>query len=97
MKSHITFIGAGNMAGALIGGLLADGVAPDLLTATDPSTEKCQALRAADERRPFRQLVAADEGITAALSPEDLERVFDDEAWLTHVDDVIGRLEGLDG
>ena len=44
MTRHIAFIGAGNMAGALIGGLIADGVPPGQLIATDPSAEKCSAL-----------------------------------------------------
>jgi len=44
MTDHIVFIGAGNMAGALISGLLADGTPPDRIIATDPSIEKCQAL-----------------------------------------------------
>ncbi len=39
------FIGAGNMAQALIGGLLARGVAPDSIQVSDPSTA-CQAAAA---------------------------------------------------
>jgi len=54
------------------------------------------ALRAADERTDFRPLVEADPEVTAALSPDALERCFDDRAWLTHVDEVIARLERLD-
>lgn len=46
MKEQIVFIGAGNMAGALIGGLLADGFPAERIVATDPSAEKCAALRA---------------------------------------------------
>ena len=44
MTDHIVFIGAGNMAAALIAGLIADGTPPERLIATDPSVEKCQAL-----------------------------------------------------
>lgn len=40
MTDRIAFIGAGNMAGALIAGLLADGTTPEQLIATDPSEEK---------------------------------------------------------
>jgi adenylosuccinate lyase len=54
------------------------------------------ALRALDERMPFRQLVEADPEIVAALGADQLERCFDDRAWLTHVGDVIARLERLD-
>jgi adenylosuccinate lyase len=53
------------------------------------------ALQAADERSAFRDLVAADPQITAVLSTETLDRCFDDRAWLTHVDQVIGRLDRL--
>ena len=34
---RIGFIGAGNMAGALISGLIADGASPQTITAADPS------------------------------------------------------------
>ena len=44
MSNHIAFIGAGNMAGALIGGLIADGIPAERIVAADPSTEKCQVL-----------------------------------------------------
>lgn len=47
MHKQIAFIGAGNMAGALIRGLLADGISPDNLVATDLSVEQCRALEAA--------------------------------------------------
>lgn len=41
---HITFIGAGNMARAIIGGLLADGYPASCLGACDVDPEKLQAL-----------------------------------------------------
>ncbi len=44
MSNHIAFVGAGNMASALIGGLLADGIPAERIIAADPSTEKCQIL-----------------------------------------------------
>ncbi len=47
MTTQIVFIGAGNMASALIGGLIADGVAPERITATDPSSSQREALQAA--------------------------------------------------
>lgn len=46
MHKQIAFIGAGNMAGALISGLIADGVPARNITAADPSTERCEALSA---------------------------------------------------
>jgi adenylosuccinate lyase len=54
------------------------------------------ALRATDERVAFRSLVEADPEVTATLSAEAIEHCFDDHAWLTHVDEVIARLERLD-
>jgi adenylosuccinate lyase len=53
------------------------------------------ALHAADERRAFRDIVGADPQVAAVLTAEALERCFDDRAWLTHVDEVIARLERL--
>jgi pyrroline-5-carboxylate reductase len=46
-KPVITFIGAGNMASCLIGGLVADGYPPDKLWATDPSFDKLEQLQKA--------------------------------------------------
>ena len=44
----------------------------------------------------FRSLVEADPDVTSVLTPEAVEHCFDDLAWLTHVKDVIARLERLD-
>jgi len=54
------------------------------------------AIRATDQRAPFRPIVEADADITAVLSAEALARCFDDHAWLTNTDEVIARLERLD-
>lgn len=46
MKDHsISFIGGGNMAGSLIGGLIADGYAPERLTVADVDEGKRKRLR----------------------------------------------------
>ncbi|MCL4316624.1 MAG: pyrroline-5-carboxylate reductase [Gammaproteobacteria bacterium] len=42
---NIAFIGGGNMAGSLIGGLIADGYAADSVWVSDPDAEKLGALR----------------------------------------------------
>ncbi|WP_249975220.1 pyrroline-5-carboxylate reductase [Vreelandella olivaria] len=44
MASKITFIGAGNMASAIIGGLINSGVAPSDITATAPNASELEAL-----------------------------------------------------
>jgi len=54
------------------------------------------ALRALDERTAFRALIEAEPEVSAVLDADALERCFDDQAWLTHVSDVIARLERLD-
>ena len=54
------------------------------------------ALRALDERVSFRQLVETDPDITTVIDAAAIEHCFDDLAWLTHVDEVIARLERLD-
>jgi len=54
------------------------------------------ALRAFDERTDFRTLVEADPEVTAVLDPDRIAHCFDDRAWLTHVGEIIARLERLD-
>lgn len=44
-NSNIAFIGGGNMARSLIGGMIAGGVAPERLWVADPSAEQLEALR----------------------------------------------------
>ena len=54
------------------------------------------ALRAADERRPLRDLLATDPTIAQRVSLEQLDACFDDSAFLRHVPTVIARLDALD-
>ncbi|MEO7119231.1 MAG: adenylosuccinate lyase [Candidatus Limnocylindrales bacterium] len=54
------------------------------------------ALRAADERRAFRDLVAGDAAVAAALPPERLAACFDDAAFLRHANTIIDRLTALE-
>jgi adenylosuccinate lyase len=53
------------------------------------------ALRAADERRPFRDLVGADAEVTAALTSEQVDGVFDDARALRHVGHILARLDTI--
>ncbi len=48
------------------------------------------AMRAADERRSFRELLAADPEVGDALSPELLAASFDDEEALRHAATIPG-------
>ena len=53
------------------------------------------ALRAADERRPFRELVEADPGVASALAADQLAAVFDDALPLRHVATILERLDAI--
>jgi len=54
------------------------------------------ALKAADERRPLRDLLAIDATVAAKLTLTDLDACFDDQAFLRHVPTVIARLDSLE-
>jgi adenylosuccinate lyase len=53
------------------------------------------ALAAADERRPLRELLAADPAVAAALPAAALDACFDEAALLRHVPAVIARLDAI--
>jgi adenylosuccinate lyase len=53
------------------------------------------ALRAADERRSFRDLVTADPDVTGTLAPDRLAAVFDDALALRHAERVLARLDAI--
>lgn len=76
-KSSIAFIGAGNMAAALIGGLIADGSDPQTITASDPEQAKLDALAAAtgiNTTIDNNQAAKADV-VVLAVKPQMLRRV----------------------
>jgi len=80
MTSHTTiaFIGAGNMAAALIGGLIADGTNPQHIIASDPDPAKCQALAEGSGIRVTqdnRQAVSGADVVVLAVKPQVLQRV----------------------
>jgi adenylosuccinate lyase len=54
------------------------------------------ALRAADERRPLKELLATDAQVAGHLSLAELDACFDDAAYLRHVPSVIARLDRLE-
>jgi adenylosuccinate lyase len=53
------------------------------------------ALRAADERRPVRELLAVDPTVARKLTLEQLDACFDDAAFLRHVPEILRRLDAL--
>jgi adenylosuccinate lyase len=54
------------------------------------------ALRAADERRPLRDLVASDPDVTSVLSAARIAACFDDTLAIRHVPAVLARLDRLE-
>ena len=54
------------------------------------------ALRAADERKSLRELLAVDPAVARHLSLQQLDACFDDAAGLRHVSSVIARLDQLE-
>src|SRR6185503_737911 len=50
------------------------------------------AMRAFNEKRDFKALLLADREITSVLPPADVERAFDLDHQLRHVDDIFGRV-----
>ncbi|HVL53159.1 MAG TPA: adenylosuccinate lyase [Vitreimonas sp.] len=54
------------------------------------------ALRAADERRPLRDMLATDATVASKLTLAELDACFDDAAVLRHVPAVIGRLATIE-
>ncbi len=55
------------------------------------------AMQAWDTETAFRELVSADSEVTATLSEDALAAVFDNEAYLEHVDTVFARLDKILG
>jgi hypothetical protein len=53
-------------------------------------------LRAADERRPLRGLLATEPTVAARLSLSRLDACFDDATFLRHASVGIGRLDRLE-
>ena len=51
MAPHIAFLGAGNMASAMISGLIAEGFSPNQLRASDPSEAAEETPQAIGQRR----------------------------------------------
>lgn len=77
-KLNITFIGAGNMARSLIGGLLADGKTPATISATDINEEQLTQLQECfNIKTPSSNIdaVAAADIVVLAVKPQVLKSV----------------------
>ncbi len=57
--------------------------------------QRC-ALRAADERRALRDVLAVESTVAGKISLADLDGLFDDPRHLTHVPAIIARLDALE-
>jgi pyrroline-5-carboxylate reductase len=74
----ITFIGGGNMAGSLIGGLLADGYAPERLAVADADAGRRHQMEARFGVRTFAvnaEATAAADVVVIAVKPQIVETV----------------------
>jgi pyrroline-5-carboxylate reductase len=74
----IAFIGAGNMAGSLIRGLVADGYDPGQIVAADPSTTQLSVLRSQTGVRTAGDnaaAIASAEVVVLAVKPQVLQTV----------------------
>ncbi len=77
-EPNIAFVGAGNMAQAIIGGLVAGGYPPDRLTAADPQREQREALEKRHGVRTVEENPDAVDGssvVVLAVKPQLLHEV----------------------
>jgi len=75
---RITFVGAGNMASAIIGGLINDGVNPSSITAADPSAqarEMLSGLGVTDLHENPRDAVGNADVVVLAVKPQIMAEV----------------------
>jgi len=80
-KLNITFIGAGNMARSLIGGLLADGRSETTITATDINSEQLQQLQDRfniSVSQSNTEAIANADVVVLAVKPQVLKSVADE-------------------
>lgn len=76
--NHIAFIGGGNMARSLIGGLIADGCAPEDIWVADPSAEQRSQLQSQFRLHTVAENAAAAEqaeAIVLAIKPQIIRQV----------------------
>ncbi len=86
---RIAFIGSGNMARSLIGGLISDGVDPAMLSASDPSPDQRAALAenfGVEVYADNRDAASGAAAIVTAVKPQALHDVARDLATLDTLD-----------
>jgi adenylosuccinate lyase len=59
------------------------------------TVEQRNSMRAADERRQLRDVLAADPVVAAGISDEALAACFDESVFLRNVATALARLDGL--
>lgn len=77
-QQHIGFIGGGNMASSLIGGLIQDGYPPHLMTASDLSQDKLSQLEsefAIQTTQDNTKLCAQASIVVLAVKPQNMHQV----------------------
>ncbi|MGA7801508.1 MAG: pyrroline-5-carboxylate reductase [Gammaproteobacteria bacterium] len=88
MKTHtLAFIGAGNMAGSLIAGLIGDGIDPTQLRVSDPDDDKLQAIAAKFGVATYQDNHSAVTGadvVVLAVKPQTLRTVAEELAEPVH-------------
>lgn len=99
-SANITFIGAGNMASSIIGGLVKQGVSADKITATDPyqpSLDKLQSEFGVNVSSDNATAAAGADVIVLAIKPQVMEQVCRDLApSLAHQPMVVSIAAGID-
>ena len=91
-NKRIAFIGGGNMARSLIGGLIADGIEPGLLSASDPDADQRAALSEKFGIETYADNCDAARGadtIVIAVKPQVLHAVASELATLRSVDQAV--------
>ncbi len=80
---RIGFIGGGNMARSLIGGLVEADIPADSISVSDPGTGICEALKAdfgVRHANSNKQLLAEADLVVAAVKPQQMKKVISDLA-----------------
>lgn len=78
LEKSIGFIGGGNMASSLIGGLIADGIPPEQITVSEPEAERRATLRAhfaINVVESNEALIESAEVIILAVKPQVIHQV----------------------